>query len=215
MLATAPGVAATVGADEPLPACDFEIPMLSLAHRLRVGPDDVAVHGAYLRCDASLRASITPTLAGSDRRRIGLAWAGAAHHRNDRRRSMPLTALAPVLSLPGIAWYSLQKGRAAAQVAQFAAGDRIAPLDRQRDFADTAALVDALDAVVSVDTSIAHLAGALGKPVFVLLPFAADWRWGISGNRTAWYEGARLFRQPAIGDWASPVAALRDALNAS
>ena len=86
------------------------------------------------------------------------------------------------------------------------------PLDAHSDFVQTAALIDALDAVVSVDTSIAHLAGALGKPVFVLLPYAPDWRWCIAGERTPWYPTARLFRQPAIGDWQSAVASLRAAL---
>jgi ADP-heptose:LPS heptosyltransferase len=125
---------------------------------------------------------------------------------------MPLTALAPLFSLPGVAWYSLQKGAAAAGLAQLGARRDVVPLEADCDFAHTAALVDALDAVVTVDTSIAHLAGALGKPVCLLLPYAPDWRWAVAGERTPWYPTARLFRQPSIGDWASVVATVREAL---
>jgi len=135
-------------------------------------------------------------------------------HRNDRRRSLPLAALAPLFSLPGTRWHSLQKGPATSQLAQVHEARDIVPLAPDADFAHTAALVDLLDAVVTVDTSIAHLAGALGKPSYVLLPFAPDWRWGIAGSRTPWYPTARLFRQPSIGDWTSVVASLRDTLAA-
>jgi len=214
LLATAPGVAATVGSDDPLAACDFELPLLSLPHRLGLGIDDMRPAGRYLQSDASRSEIVASILAqhGGATRRIGVAWAGAVHHRNDRRRSMPLAALAPLFSLPGVAWYSLQKGAAAAELAQLGARRDVVPLEADCDFAHTAALVDALDAVVTVDTSIAHLAGALGKPVCLLLPYAPDWRWAVAGERTPWYPTARLFRQPSIGDWASVVATVREAL---
>jgi ADP-heptose:LPS heptosyltransferase len=121
---------------------------------------------------------------------------------------MHLAALAPLFALPGVAWHSLQKGDGAMQLANVVAARDVVPLPSDCDFGYTAALVDALDAVVTVDTSIAHLAAALGKPTYVLLPFAADWRWGIEGDRTAWYPSATLFRQPRIGDWESVVAKL-------
>jgi tetratricopeptide (TPR) repeat protein len=214
LLATAPGVAMTLGTDEPLPACDAELPLLSLPHRLGIDAREMRARGRYLQSDAARSDAIASGLGprGTGARRIGIAWAGAAHHGNDRRRSIPLTTLAPLFALPGIDWHSLQKGVPAAQLAQGPHGDGVVPLDPACDFAHTAALVDALDAVVTVDTSIAHLAGALGKPVFVLLPFAPDWRWGIAGDRTPWYPSARLFRQPAIGDWRSVVALVREAL---
>lgn len=214
LLATATGVSETVDVGDAPPACDAEIPMLSLPHRLHAGAADFAAAGRYLQSDPSKKETLAHALARDARgkRRIGIAWAGAAHHRNDQRRSLPLASLAPLFSLPDVAWQSLQKGAAAAQLEHLVQAREIVPLDAQCDFAHTAALVDALDAVVTVDTSIAHLAGALGKPVFVLLPFAADWRWGITGDRTPWYPTARLFRQPAIGDWTSAVAALREAL---
>ena len=215
LLATAPGVAATIGSDSPLTALDFELPLLSLPHRLGLGLDDVRASDRYLRSDASRSGVIASLFAqqGPAARRIGIAWAGAAHHRNDKRRSMPLAALAPLFSLTGFAWYSLQKGPAAAELAQHDAARDVVPLAADCDFTHTAALVDALDGVVTVDTSIAHLAGALGKPVCVLLPYAPDWRWGIAGERTPWYPKARLFRQPSIGDWPSVVAAAHAALS--
>jgi len=215
LLATADGVAATVGTDESAPTCDAELPLLSLAHRLGVG-GDVGVCGRYLQSDSARQSAVEAALVRTAhmKRRIGVAWAGAPHHRNDRRRSMPLEALAPLFALPDVGWYSLQKGNCAARLAQVAAAHDMVPLDQASDFSTTAALIDALDAVVTVDTSIAHLAGALGKPVFVLLPFAPDWRWGIAGDRTPWYPTARLFRQPAIGDWESAVARLRETLAA-
>jgi Flp pilus assembly protein TadD len=213
LLATAPGVAATVDTSDRAPACDAEIPLLSLPHRLGIDAGHLGVRGRYLRSDLVRKSAIESTFEhGSATRRIGVAWAGAAHHRNDHRRSLPLASLAPLFSLPGIAWHSLQNGSAAAQLDRVAAASAIVPLAPQNDVAHTAALVDALDAVVTVDTGIAHLAGALGKPVFVLLPFAPDWRWGITGERTPWYPSARLFRQPSIGDWPGAVASLREAL---
>lgn len=216
LLTSAAGVTETVATTDPLPACDAEIPLLSLPCRLGVGADEVRVADGYLRSDPARRQAIEMryALGRAHAARIGIAWAGTPRHRNDARRSIPLASLAPLLSLPGIDWYSLQKGEGASQLDAVPAAQRTVPLDVQSDFAQTAALVDALDGVVSVDTSIAHLAGALGKPVFVLLPFAPDWRWGIAGECTPWYPTARLFRQSAIGDWESAVAALRAALTA-
>ncbi|HJU24046.1 MAG TPA: tetratricopeptide repeat protein, partial [Casimicrobiaceae bacterium] len=214
LLATAEGVSTTIDVNEVACACDVELPLLSLPHRLGLGARDVAVPGRYLGSDGSRRFEIESTLArhGDAVRRIGIAWKGAAHHANDRRRSMHLAALAPLFALPGVAWYSLQKGDAAMQLANVAAARDVVPLPTDCDFGHTAALVDALDAVVTIDTSIAHLAAALGKPTHVLLPFAADWRWGIEGDRSAWYPTAKLYRQPRIGDWESVVASVRDTL---
>jgi len=144
---------------------------------------------------------------------IGVAWAGAAHHLNDRRRSMPLAMLAPLFAISGVTWFSLQKGPPEQQVADVAAASNLIRLDPQSDFSHTAALIDALDAVISVDTSVAHLAGALGKPLYLLLPFAPDWRWGITGDGTPWYPTARLLRQRAIGDWRGVIGRLQGAVD--
>ncbi|HSU44260.1 MAG TPA: tetratricopeptide repeat protein, partial [Casimicrobiaceae bacterium] len=214
LLATAPGVAETVATLATLPACGAELPLLSLPYRLRIDAPGMREPGRYLQSDAARSEAIESRLTAlrPGMHRLGMAWAGSPHHGNDRRRSIPLATLAPLFALPGIDWYSLQKGPASAQLAHVREAHAVVPLDVDCDFADTAALVDALDAVVTVDTSIAHLAGALGKPVFVLLPYAPDWRWGIAGHRTPWYPSARLFRQPAAGDWRSVVASVREAL---
>jgi len=120
--------------------------------------------------------------------------------------------LAPLFALQDIAWFALQQGPREAAIADVRGADTVTRLPATAQWSDTAALIDALDAVVTVDTSIAHVAGALGKSVHVMLPFAPDWRWGIAASTTPWYPTARLFRQPAIGDWDAVVAALVEAL---
>jgi Flp pilus assembly protein TadD len=216
LLATAPGVAATIGGDDDVSSFDLELPLLSLPHVLGLADPVAGTTSRYLRSDPERRAAVASRLAPRDAAttRIGVAWAGAPHHRNDRRRSLPVAALTSLFALPSTRWHSLQKGPAASQLAQVMGAGDVLPLDPDADFAHTAALVDLLDAVVTVDTSIAHLAGALGKPVFVLLPFAPDWRWGVAGERSGWYPSARLFRQPSLGDWPGAVASLRNALAA-
>ena len=212
LLATAPGVAATVATGTSLPACDAEIPMLSIARMLDIGGDEIE-GSAYLRVDPQHRSRFSLDLKRGAGRRAGLVWAGAPHHLNDRRRSIPAPALAPLFQIAGVDWYSLQKGPRESAIAELPAARSIVRLAPDSDWLQTAALIDALDVVVTVDTSVAHVAGALGKPVFVMLPYAPDWRWGLA-DRTPWYASARLFRQPAIGDWTSVIAnvarALRD-----
>jgi tetratricopeptide (TPR) repeat protein len=213
LLATARGVAATAAMDGPLPACDAELPILSLGRILDVRPDTL-VEGAYLRSDPALRVEAAQRIerVADGRRRIGIAWAGGVHHQNDHRRSLPPAMLEPLLAMDQIAWFSLQQGEREREIAQMATAGSLTRLPQDTPWVATAALIDALDAVVTVDTSIAHLAGALGKPAFVLLPFAPDWRWGLAATRTPWYPTARLFRQPRIGDWASVIADVRTAL---
>jgi tetratricopeptide (TPR) repeat protein len=142
--------------------------------------------------------------------RIGIAWAGSATNRNDRNRSLPLALLRPFFELPGASFVSLQKELRPGDAALLDAQPGIARLgERFADFADAAAVIDGLDLVVAVDTAVAHLAGALGRPVAILLPFSAEWRWLRARPDSPWYPTARLFRQPTPGDWAAVVAALR------
>jgi len=141
---------------------------------------------------------------------IGLAWSGERTHDNDRNRSLRLETLLPLLQTPDVTFVSLQH-----EVRDEDAGflhDQSAIVhvgDRFRDFADTAAAVSLLDAVISADTAVAHLAGAMGKPLLLLLPFGADFRWLRERDDSPWYPTATLFRQPAFGDWASVVEMLR------
>lgn len=150
--------------------------------------------------------------------RIGLAWKGNPNHANDRERSLAtVDQLAPLWSIEGIQWVSLQKMSEVCAVPAGVDPRAWLPLGHElRDFADTAAIVDLLDLVIGVDTSLAHLAGALGKPCWMLLPaYKTDWRWRETGTETPWYPGVtRLFRQPHRGDWASPVDAIARQLKA-
>jgi len=133
--------------------------------------------------------------------RIGIAWSGNPKHTNDPNRSIALKEFLPLLSA-GVEIVSLQRDVREADREVLKATPQILDfVSEVKDFADTAALVSLLDLVVSVDTAPVHLAGALGKPVWVLLPFAADWRWLLDREDSPWYPTARLFRQPAIGDW--------------
>ncbi len=213
LCASAPGVAASVAMSAPVPAADFELPLLSVGAALGLDAASVARASPYLVADPVRIAhwrSIVRTRPA--RLHAGLSWAGNRHHANDRRRSIALARLAPLLALDGVAWYSLQHVDGEDEVARVPEASRLIELDARHDFDDKAALVSALDVVVSVDTSNAHLAGALDVPLCLLLPYAADWRWGTRAATTAWYPCARLYRQPAAGDWQSPVAAVASAL---
>jgi len=192
---------------------EFECPLLSLVAVFGTTPETVPWQGAYLSADKELAAKRAAEMAiglervarqGAARAnlRVGFAWAGNSHYKADARRSIHVKTLTPLLRTPGVEWASLQKGSAANQIADLDAdlcvwdGSR-----RDRDLADAAALVASLDLVITTDTSIAHLAGAMGKPVWILLPYLADWRWGNEGETTPWYPTARLYRQAAPGDW--------------
>jgi hypothetical protein len=145
---------------------------------------------------------------------VGLVWAGSKEHSNDRNRSCPLAALAPLLVLADIAWYSLQHGEASKDLDGIAEAERIVPLPESASLVDTAGWVAELDLVISVDTSVAHLAGALGRRCWLLLPFAPDWRWMLDRDDTPWYPAMRLFRQSRLHDWSSVVTRVAAELRA-
>jgi hypothetical protein len=145
------------------------------------------------------------------RRRIGLVWAGRSTHRNDHNRSIPLEALAPIGDLDDIVLVVLQKGGPQAQVAEFFGRAPLVNLGPEiEDFRDTAAIIDSLDLVVTADTAVAHLAGAMARPVWIMLPFAPDWRWLTERSDSPWYPTARLFRQSAPRDWSGVVATIAE-----
>jgi hypothetical protein len=173
---------------------------MSLPHLLRTRLDTIPAEVPYLYAEEA--ADRLGTRDG--RLRVGLVWAGNPQHKNDRRRSLNPDVLAPLASLRDIQWFSLQPGTTTPPPLDLV--DRTADLT---DFADTAALLMQLDLVVTVDTSVAHLAGALGRPVWILLPYAADWRWLVERSDSPWYPSARLYRQSAPGDWPSVVERLR------
>ena len=180
-----------------------EIGLLSLPLHLGPGPET----GAPV---PYLMAPSRPVAARVQRRgrlAAGLVWAGNPEHRNDRNRSCPLAALEPLSRLEGVDWYSLQVGAAATPPSWMT---DLAP--DLRDFSDTAAAIMALDLVIAVDTAVAHLAGALGRPVWLLLPWVPDWRWLLEGSDSPWYPTMTLFRQRAAGDWAECLMRVAAAL---
>jgi tetratricopeptide (TPR) repeat protein len=209
LLSCLPGIPTLLARNAPLPHFDFHCPLLSLplacATELATIPAEIP-YLAATEADVALWRERLP----APQPRIGLAWSGTRTHDNDLNRSLRLQMLAPLLDLPAVSFVSLQhevREEDAAFLEGRAEVVRIAP--SFRDFADTAAVIASLDAVVSVDTAIAHLAGAMGTPLFLLLPFAADFRWLRERRVSPWYPTARLYRQPAFGDWASAIDELR------
>ena len=140
-------------------------------------------------------------------------WAGSPTHKDDRRRSCPPDALVPLLRTPGVDFYSLQKGERSRERAELPAEVAVQDLTPAlHDYGDAALALDALDLLIGVDTSVVHLAGALGKPVWLLLSDVPDWRWGSEGETTPWYPSVRLFRQAQRGDWTGVIARALEAL---
>ena len=163
----------------------------------------------YLRVDETRRRAVVAEI-GAPRYKIGIAWSTGRHDINGRRRSCPLAVLAPLFdSRDDVAWFSLQTGEGDADIASVSGANRLVRLDARNDFDGTAALIEAMDLVISIDTSIVHLAGALARPTWTLLPCASDWRWGATMSDSPWYPTLRLFRQPADGDWTSVAATIR------
>jgi tetratricopeptide (TPR) repeat protein len=192
----------------PRPAADLHCPLLSLPLVLGTTYDSLPAPMPYLSAPAASRRKWRGSLGGQARRKIGLAWSGRIQkHEN---RALPLAALEPLFALEGIDWIVLQPQLSEAEHAALDAHPRartIHRLDaRLADFADTAAVIERLDAVVSIDTSIAHLAGALNAKLWLMLPFAADWRWFADTEASPWYPRARLVRQARPGAWDEVVA---------
>lgn len=209
------GAQRVIARGDPIPEFDLHCPLLSLPAALGTDLATIPAKVPYLRADPARVESWTGRLAGLPASaRIGVVWAGNPNHGNDHNRSIPFAAFRTILNHPGVTFISLQKEIRASELDAVSA--QSFPFDpgvELHSFADTAALVSALDAVITVDTSIAHLAGALGKPTWILLPFAPDWRWMLERPDTPWYPTARLYRQPRPGDWTTPLAAVREALD--
>ncbi len=218
LLRRIPGIGAVLDqATDPLPAFDLHTPMMSLPLAFGTELASIPAEIPYLVTDPQARARWRERLASLPGRRIGLVWAGAPRPnqpsaaRTNQRRSMRLADLADLAQLREVSWISLQKGEAAAEIPPW--GLHLTDwTDELQDFADTADLVAELDLVISVDTSVAHLAGALGVPVWILSRHDACWRWLTDRVDSPWYPTALLFQQPAPGDWTSVVQALVAAL---
>jgi len=190
------------------PAFDYHCEMMSLPMAMGLKLTDLPGPMPYLSADPARLEKWRARLADLPRPLVALAWAGRPTHCNDANRSLTLAGLAP-LALPGVTFLSIQKGPAAAQAAAPPAGMHIVSLsDEIVDFEDSAAILSLADLLISVDSSPVHLAGALGRPTWVMLPFVPDWRWLLERTDTPWYPGMRLFRQAARGDWAGVLSAM-------
>ncbi|HWB47603.1 MAG TPA: tetratricopeptide repeat-containing glycosyltransferase family protein [Stellaceae bacterium] len=188
------------------------LPLSGLPRLAGTRLDTIPAPIPYLRADpvqAQAWRERLAVLAPPGYRRIGIVWAGRPTHSNDDNRSTGLATFAPLAELPGVALVSLQKGGAQAQIGGYWGRAPLLNLGPEiRDYGDTMAIVDALDLILTVDTSVGHLAGAMGKPVWIMLPYAPDWRWLLERGDSPWYPTARLFRQDATRDWRPVIATI-------
>ena len=210
------GIATMFDRWEAAPPAAAYLPLSGLPRLHGTRLDTIPADIPYLRADpakaAAWRARLD-VLCAPGHRRVGLVWAGRPTHKNDRNRSVALNGLSAITGLYGVSFVSLQKGPPQAQVADYFGRAPLINLGPEiDDFADSLAVIDGLDLVVTVDTAIGHLAGAMGKRVFIMLPFASDWRWLEVRADTPWYPTARLFRPPAPRDWDAVAGAVAAAM---
>jgi len=188
---------------ETIPPCDFCASVISLPGLLGFTLDNLPGETPYLNAPPPAKPLTPP----SESLKVGLAWAGSPTHCDDANRSVPLALLAPLLAVPGVSFYRLQVPVPKRDLPALKDFPSLKNLGGFKDFLATAAAVGEMDLVISVDTSVAHLAGALAQPVWTLVQFAPDWRWFVQfGDRTPWYPTMRLFRQPRRGDWPPVIA---------
>ncbi|AGY59043.1 tetratricopeptide repeat protein [Gloeobacter kilaueensis] len=202
LLAPCPAIDVLVGYGEALPPFDVHVLQFDLPLLLDTRIDGVPVQQPYLTppVQNDLPDALQETLAAVEAARIGIVWSPKSQFRGDQKRYCPLAHFEPLLALPGFRFFSLYKGERLGELEPYR--ERIVDLGSHfRDFADTAWAIDQLDLVIAVDTAVAHLAGAMGKPVWILLPYLPDWRWQLGREDSPWYPTARLFRQPVPGDW--------------
>jgi hypothetical protein len=192
---------------------DVHVPLLSLPGLFGTTVGSIPSDIPYIDADPGLIDQWRIRLDDDHKCKIGIVWAGNLNHKNDHSRSCSLSDFATLAGIPELSIYSLQKGPASVEVNKWPGGEKIIKLDSEiHDFADTAAIIANLDLVISIDTVVAHLAGAMGKPVWTLLPFVPDWRWLLNRNDSPWYPSMRLFRQTRANDWAGVFKRLKQTL---
>jgi hypothetical protein len=207
LLASLRGISVVCARGEPLPPVDCQTPLLSLPFALGTTLETVPASVPYLFPTREKIAQWRAAIEAGGLPMIGVKW--RANEATGSNKSIPLELLRPVLGMLGLRFVALEKDVLESDARVLSElGDMVVPGNRLRDFADTAAIIAMLDLVISVDTSVAHLAGALGKPLWLPLQFAADFRWLRDRADSPWYPSARLLRQPSIGDWPSVVAQL-------
>ena len=217
ILSTAPGIDQLLVQGEAVPAFDTHMTLLSLPRLLGTSIDTVPADVPYLEAEPALVEKWRAEVHSLPGFKIGIAWKGSAQNRTDRGRSLPLGLFEALARLPGVTLVSLQKGPGSEQIAQVADRFRVLDFGERLDaeagpFMDTAAIIRHLDLVVTCDSSLAHLAGALGAPVWVALMLTPDWRWLTGRDDSPWYPTARLFRQTRVGDWPEVFERMAEAL---
>jgi tetratricopeptide (TPR) repeat protein len=213
LLASADGVATVSRAGDLDIKADFYCPMMSLPHRLGVTSETVPTKTPYFRLDNAFVGEWKSKLTTGKGLKVGIAWASNPENRLAITKSISLPELLPLLEMQGVTIVSLQVAHSGNELKELpVSADTIDLTGEIRDFYDTACLIANLDLVVTIDSAVAHLAGALGKPVWVVLHHAPDWRWHLGGNQSRWYPSARLFRQTTPGNWAAIVADMVQAL---
>jgi len=214
LLAQLPGVEAVIERGQPLPPHDLHCPLMSLPLAFRTTLESIPADVPYLHAPQGHRARWRERLGERVRPRVGLAWSGSATLKNDRNRTIALERLAKIRTLP-LDFFALQKDLRPQDRAALERGPELRTFgDELADFRDTAALAELMDVVVSVDTSVAHLAGAMGRRVWLMLPFSPDWRWLQDRRDSPWYPTMRLWRQPRAGDWDTVLTAIEAELGA-
>jgi tetratricopeptide (TPR) repeat protein len=217
LLARSPGIDLLFGRGEPLPYFDFHAPLMSLPRILRTEPTSIPATMRYVIADPADIEVRRQQLAALPHPRVGILWQGNLQNKSLRGLSTELLLWSAILQHKDVSFVSLQTDPGRSHLTDL--DPDVRPFDPfagapPRDFADTAAIVADLDLVISIDTAVAHLAGAMGRPVWILLPFAADWRWGRGGDSSPWYPTMRLFRQRHLGDWVEVMEQVEIALSA-
>ncbi|HYH18073.1 MAG TPA: tetratricopeptide repeat protein [Azospirillum sp.] len=208
VLASCAGIDAAIPTGGERPGGATAVPLHSLMHLAGASPADLGRLTPYLTADPTLVEAWSARLGGG--LRVGIVWAGAPDGSANHGRSPRLAPMRPLLDMEGVRFFGLQLGDGRRDLEGASLPQTFTDLGPAiTDFADTAAILAALDLLVTSDTGVAHLAGALGRPAWVLLPCVPAWRWGLSGTASAWYPTLRLYRQPAPGDWATPVRRMR------
>jgi hypothetical protein len=215
LLKSNPQFGQIISADEIVPEFDFHCPLLSLPRAFGTEIHSIPAATPYLGVDPVLAETWEKRLlSASGGFRVGIVWAGRPTHKRDRQRSIALLKFLPLAAVAGVKFFSLQKGVASEQIKT--PGDTMHLIDLTadlHDFADTAALISRLDLVIGVDTAVVHLAGAMGKPVWLLLPSVPDWRWLMNREDSSWYPTMRLFRQTSPGDWEGVFCRVAESLS--
>ncbi|HVT87539.1 MAG TPA: tetratricopeptide repeat protein [Tepidisphaeraceae bacterium] len=209
-----PGIEQVIIPNDQSPPFDVHCPLPSLPKAFKTTLQTIPANVPYFKVEPEPSAHWRSRLSEDPRpKKVGLVWSGRVDYGNDRSRAMGLAALAPLGAIKNVCWVSLQKGDGADQARRPPDGLELFDWTQElKDFADSAALIENLDLVITVDTAVAHLAGGLGKPVWVILPTTADWRWMLDRDDSPWYPTMRLFRQPAAGDWNAAVYQLASEL---